>query len=59
VLLICLILNRFCSISARKGTLQTFKSKIHGFSRERHLRVVRNGVFTCSDGIYKWMVTAE
>ena len=23
------------------------------------LRVVRNGVFTRSDGIYKWMVTAE
>jgi len=41
------------------GTPQTFKSKIHGFSRERHLRVVRIGVFTRSIGIYKWMVTAE
>ena len=44
---------------ALTGTPQTFKSKIHGFSRERHLRGVRNGVFTRSDGIYKWMVTAE
>ena len=51
--------GRICSISARKGTQQTFKSIIHGFSRERHLRVVRIGVFTRSIGIYKWMVTAE
>ena len=51
--------GKICSISARKGTQQTFKSKIHGFSKSRHLRVVRNGVFTRSDGIYKWMVTAE
>jgi len=31
----------------------------HDFSKKRHLRVVRNGVFTRSIGIYKWMVTAE
>ena len=37
----------------------SIESKIHGFSRERHLRVVRIGVFARSDGIYKWMVTAE
>ena len=44
---------------ALTGTPQTFKSKIHGFSRERHLRVVRIGVFTRSDGIYRSKVTAE
>ena len=44
---------------APTGTQQTFKSKNYAFSKKRHLRVVRNGVFTRSDGIYKWMVTAE
>jgi len=44
---------------ALTGTQQTFKSKIHGFSKKRHLRVVRNGISTRSDGIYNWMVTAE
>jgi len=51
--------GKICSISARKGTPQTLKSKIHGFSKKRHLRGVPIGVFTRSDGIYKWMVTAE
>jgi hypothetical protein len=44
---------------ALTGTQQTFKSKIHGFSKKRHLRGVRNGVFTRSGGIYKWKVTAK
>ena len=35
------------------------KSKNHAFSKISHLRVVRIGVFTRSDGIYKWKVTAE
>ena len=35
------------------------KVKSMAFSKKRHLRGVRNGVFTRSDGIYKWMVTAE
>ena len=35
------------------------KSKNRAFSKISHLRVVRIGVFTCSSGIYKWMVTAE
>ena len=51
--------GKICSISARKGTPQTFKSKNYGFSKKRHLRVVRNGVFTRSDGIYRSKVTAE
>ncbi len=44
---------------ALTGTQQTFKSKNYGFSKKRHLRVVPIGIFTRSDGIYKWMVTAE
>ena len=45
-------LFKFVSNKSPKATQRTLKSRNFSFSKKRHLRVVPNGVITCSDGIY-------